>query len=684
MSTQMDHDELEAGQQSLPAPSSPPSHLRTAWSAEPFSGSPSTVFAVTSVSGITTITPSPTRINGTVPPPVGWPDLGPPTPPTSPTLAEYTDVYDSSILETDLLMVCYIPDDISHSDFCDTMDRIQRHLKVFRINNFYSDTAFAAKFTPPASWADDGLCYPEEHHNTFFLRLGGPLPFRHTGLPGDQYRPMVFSLPVSPVLDNRPNRWLVIQPVFSEAHLDYIRPHMAVWRGAGLDAGFGNAGAALLLVQLYVNEAVDRWRAEDPNCDWSCHSFLSVHKVDIRAPAKPPPGSGDTRRPGRGRGRGRNTRHSQRTPEPPPTVSVDPGPVQAHYSELFIITICTAPIGQLLHCFESLIPPGAAFGLPLYPIRLCGIWLELAQGLDLFRTNEKKIGPGLELLTPCPTTRLRGLKPGATLGKIIAALGMEEQDTTGILGGFLHRSSGGDSCTLITEGPRLLVTPALRPLTSSLSLIEEGDIEDMKRLRERYCIFRRSLGLPTTLDSRPATTLAPSTAITVRPPRAATATFSDIVRSLPTGVGDQLRTMFTEVVQQEIATATRLTNTRVGELEAAHRQYETTQKHHADSIATLEANQDGDHIAIKGLVDTQKSTHEELAAAQASVRILGASVANHTQAWKDLNVFLSEQTTEMDSIKSTMQTLFKRRNVDAGWDPEVRPPPASPGHGTQL
>ena len=55
MSNQMDHDELEAGQQPLPAPRSPPSHSRTAWSAEPFSGSPSTVFSVTSVSGITTI-----------------------------------------------------------------------------------------------------------------------------------------------------------------------------------------------------------------------------------------------------------------------------------------------------------------------------------------------------------------------------------------------------------------------------------------------------------------------------------------------------------------------------------------------------------------------------------------------------------------------------------------------------
>ena len=223
-----------------------------------------------------------------MPIPVGWNDSGSMDSQVSPALADYTDIYDTFIMETDLLMVCYLPDDITHSDFCDTMDRIQRHLKVYRINNYYCDGAFAAKFVPPACWADDGLSYPEEHHNTFFLRLGGNLPFRYTGLPGEQSRPMVFSLPVSPVLDNRPNRWLVIQPVFCEANTEYLRPHMAVWRGAGLDAGFGNAGAALLLTKLYVHDAVERWHAEDPNCEWTCYSFLSVHKVDIRAPAKPP------------------------------------------------------------------------------------------------------------------------------------------------------------------------------------------------------------------------------------------------------------------------------------------------------------------------------------------------------------------------------------------------------------
>ena len=206
----------------------------------------------------------------------------------------------------------------------------------------------------------------------------------------------------------------------------------------------------------------------------------------------------------------------------------------------------------------------------------------------------------------------------------------------------------------------------------------------MKRLRERYCIFRRSLGLPTALDARLTTTpAATSTTLTTRPPRTTAASFSEIVRSLPAGLGEQLRTMFTDVVQQEIAAANRLTNTRVGDLEAAHRQTEATQKQHAAAITTLETKQDGAHNSIQDLTATQQTMREEVTVAQASVKGMSAAVASHTQAWKDLNDFLTEQTAQMDDIKSSLQTLFKRRHADSDRDGEARPAPASPGHGMQ-
>ena len=149
------------------------------------------------------------------------------------------------------------------------------------------------------------------------------------------------------------------------------------------------------------------------------------------------------------------------------------------------------------------------------------------------------------------------------------------------------------------------------------------------------------------------------------------------------GIGEQLRTMVTDFIQQEIAAANRMTNARVGDLEAAHRQTENTQKQHPAAITTLETKQDEAQHSIQDLATTQQTVQEALTAAQASVRGMSAAVASHTQAWKDFNEFLTDQTTQMTEINSLLQTLFKRRHADSDKDAEARPAPASPGHGMQ-
>ena len=299
----------------------------TSWSTEPFDGPPSITFAIATAGGATMLSSSKDT-------PKGPPNGNPSTSLTNkggsispvPTSAEFIHLYDSRILITDLLMVSFIPDDVSHLDFCDTMDRIQRHLKVQKINNYYQAPTFASKFPPagPASWADDGISYPEERHNSFLLRLGGKLPFSATGSPTEQTRPMIFSLPLSPVQETRPNRWLVIQSVPINFAKLYLRPPMAVWRGVGLDPNMGNGAAALLLVTLYVASAVNAWRVEDPNCNWTTFSFLSTHKVDIKPPPKPARSATEHTRQDRGGSRfswqtGRNTR---RPPSPPHAAGV--------------------------------------------------------------------------------------------------------------------------------------------------------------------------------------------------------------------------------------------------------------------------------------------------------------------------------------------------------------------------
>ena len=674
----MEHDEPRPVSPPIEIP--PPAHFRPVWSAVPFSGSPNTAFVVTSASGITTSGPpldSPARALSP-----GEHGQNPIWSPAFPTTKDFVEFYDASILITDLLMVSFIPDDIAYLDFCSTMSRIQRHLQVLYTNDYYMDESFASKFPPlgSASWADEGFSYPEERHNTYLLRLGGPLPFTHGGRAGDLNRPMVFSLPVSPVLETRPNRWLVIQPVPSDFADLYLRPPIVVWRGIGLDANLGNAAAARLLIDLYVTRAMETWQAEDPNCRWSTYSYISTHKIDIKAPPKPARNAPDQRRFGRGSGR-------QLRPAPQSigmaistTAPSDPGgPLHAQYGELFVLTVCTAPTGMLARCFEYLTPPTAAFGLPTYPLRLCGWWLEMARGIDTLRTNEKKIAPGLELLSPCPVTRIKGIKPGATLGKIISALGTEDQNTEGILAGYLHRATGGDTCILLSQGPLLFGTTALRPLASSHSPVEDSDIEDLKKLRERYGIFRRSLGLPTSPPQMgPGPPLAPSppTLALVRPRAGTAPTFAEIVRSLPGGVGEQLRVMLTDVVQQEVAAATRLTTGRVEVLEAAQRQTEATQTKHTTAITTLEATTELNSSSIVALEESQETLHGEVQEARQTATTAAATVDVHTRSWKDLNTFLDQNTEDMDKIKSKLQTLLKRRGT--GWDPDGPTPPPSP------
>ena len=304
----------------------------------------------------------------------------------------------------------------------------------------------------------------------------------------------------------------------------------------------------------------------------------------------------------------------------------------------------------------------------------------------------RRVGPGLALRTARPTRRIKGIKAGATLGRIVEALGTEGQVATGILAGFIHRPPGGDTCTLIVDGPRLLGTMALRPLASSLTPVEEEDLEDLRKLRDRYGVFRRSLCLSTTSDPSPAiqTTLpVGELSLIVRSSRAGPApTFSEIVRALPSGAGDQLRTWVTEAIQQEVAVATRQALTQVGELVAAHRLLEETAQHQATAIAGLEAKQADQGDSILVLEATQETLRDEVTESRAAIDATAATVREHTRDWTDLRTFLTQQTAQLTRIEdrmelnqSSIQSLFKRRGGDV--DEEDRSSPPAPGSTTQ-
>ena len=209
--------------------------------------------------------------------------------------------------------------------------------------------------------------------------------------------------------------------------------------------------------------------------------------------------------------------------------------------------------------------------------------------------------------------------------------------------------------------------------------MDDTDIEDMKKLRERYGIFRRSLGLPTLpppLGPGPLLAPSPTTLALTRPRPGLAPTFAEIVRSLPGGVGEQLRALVTDVVQQEVAAATRLTTGRVEVLEAAQRETAVTQTQHSSAITLLEETTTLNNGSIIALEESQEILHGEVQEARQTATNTAAAVAVHTQSWKDLNLFLDQNTEDMGKINSKLQTLLKRRGT--GWDPDGPTPPPSP------
>ena len=90
------------------------------------------------------------------------------------------------------------------------------------------------------------------------------------------------------------------------------------------------------------------------------------------------------------------------------------------------------------------------------------------------------------------------------------ALATEGQDRRRLLSGYLDRPlEGGVSCVLLTDGKRLTGTFTLRAWSPSMLLTLADDNTDLRRLRERYLIFRRSLGLPLTPPAPPVATPTP-------------------------------------------------------------------------------------------------------------------------------------------------------------------------------
>ena len=100
---------------------------------------------------------------------------------------------------TNLLLVCY-PMDIQHIDSSDTMDRIQQHLRVHTINNYYCSQEFSSKVGPSATpwWEEGGAHWP--CHELYGHSMLAGIPCY-----GARAFPPLLRCPNSPALSGRAN-----------------------------------------------------------------------------------------------------------------------------------------------------------------------------------------------------------------------------------------------------------------------------------------------------------------------------------------------------------------------------------------------------------------------------------------------------------------------------------------------
>ena len=192
----------------------------------------------------------------------------------------------------------------------------------------------------------------------------------------------------------------------------------------------------------------------------------------------------------------------------------------------------------------------------------------------------------------------------------------------------------------------------------------------MKHLREKYIIFRRSLGLTTT---PPLGQSDVSSSALVRPGLS----YGDVAR-FPPGSSIELTGLVQSAVLQQVAAASRAINNRFAALEDRQTSVENRQ-------STVEAQHQAHSESIRTLSSDQAVMQENLSETRAAVEATQGVVENHTRKWGDMTSFLERQNqilTEQDArilqLESTLQSLSKRRAPEAGLDfTKPRGPPDS-------
>ena len=403
-------------------------------------------------------------------------------------LPAFLELISAATITTDSLLVSFIPDRIKPEAFIQLMDNITALLVSTDARQrartpVYKRPGFSEFFnSKPPLWMT--RFHATEQHGSFLLPLPVTLTFSAIGGPNGLQPPRFFTVPFN-------KRNYLVQAVPSDFQEVFRNsPELAFWRGLGADITAGHHHVIQAVIEAHTEKTFKACVASGDLAPTVRHfSYLSLHYVNIQEDAVTP-------KPNRSKGKG-------------PTAKAPPA--RHSWSECFVVTVSTVPVGRDSVVFQALLPPAAPFGTKLHPISLFGLRGEVSSHLSLFRSW--MYSPDPSLFIPQPTMRFIALRPGYSLPSLCEGLTQDFQTLDRVYYCFIKRGST-DTLFLATDGRSLSVTPSLRAICYGGGMLD-ADLPGMTEQRNFYRHFNQAI--PSPAPSRGNPSAQPRSLVTARP-----------------------------------------------------------------------------------------------------------------------------------------------------------------------
>ena len=431
----------------------------------------------------------------------------------------FLDVVEEHLIRSNVVLVSFIPDRLSHEDFLVLMEAILMKLLGEAGGNatvlrFLRSPQGAAYFADqPPRWMD--LYHADERHASFLLRLDQELTFGPLGAFGEPILPRVFQL--SPLARNRN---YLIQAVPPDFKTRFLRsPILAVWRGVGNSIYGGFPGVALCLASTYSS------RVHNERYDIDFFHILSYHQTQATWGGTPV-GLGHHPKPA-GPTRSQRGRQGGRSIIPPPRGQQKPG--KKVWMEFYILTLCSAPAGRHADLFGAYLPAEAHPRASAAVLNLFGWRCEVGRDLKPFRDG---LAPDEALLDPLPVTVFPGIPRHTSLRELYRRLHSDGQDVSTARLAFFQQDEATKTLYLTDGHTRYQSTAALMQI-SSATTHEDADLPGLASVRDCYRLMRPAGPV---LQRKPSA--LPSSSLTRAAPRNQHPTYAEVAIRPHPGLAD--------------------------------------------------------------------------------------------------------------------------------------------------